>query len=120
MTETNATSEYCITTIKKRLEEEPNLSSTVSGILEELEEIESKRRDKVKFNETRQRFGDVAMKLQASLALKDVFIQVDSSEQSGRLTKVTPKMSPSDIKWLIENKITSSKEIGSDCIRVGE
>ena len=47
MTETNATSEYCITTIKKRLEEGPNLSSTVSGILEELEAIESKRRDEV-------------------------------------------------------------------------
>ena len=58
-------------------------------------------------NEIRQRFGDVATKLQAALALKDVFIQVVSSEQSGRLTKVTAKMSPSDIKWLIENKITN-------------
>ena len=74
----------------------------------------------MKFNETRQRFGDVATKLQAALALKDVFIQVVSSEQSGRLTKVTAKMSPSDIKWLIENKITISKEIGSDSIRVVE
>ena len=61
------------TAIIKRLEEEPNLSSTVSGILEELEAIESKRRDEVKFNETRQRVGDVATKLQAALALKDVF-----------------------------------------------
>ena len=74
----------------------------------------------MKFNETRQRFGDVATKLEAALALKDVFIQVVSSEQSGRLTKVTAKMSPSDIKWLIENKITISKEIGSDSIRVVE
>ena len=71
-------------------------------------------------NETRQRFGDVATKLQAALALKDVFIQVVSSEQSGRLTKVTAKMSPSDIKWLIENTITIPKEIGSDSIRVVE
>ena len=71
-------------------------------------------------NETRQRFGDVATKLQAALALKDVFIQVVSSEQSGRFTKVTAKMSPSDIKWLIENKFTISKEIGSDSIRVVE
>ena len=55
----------------------------------------------MKFNETRQRFGDVAMNLQAALALNDVFIQVVSSEQSGRFTKVTAKMSPSDIKWLI-------------------
>lgn len=71
-------------------------------------------------NETRQRFGDVSTKLQAALALKDVFIQVVSSEQSGRFTKVTAKISPSDIKWLIENKITISKEIGSDSIRVVE
>ena len=71
-------------------------------------------------NETRQRFGDVATKLQAALALKDVFIQVVSSEQNGRFTKVTAKMSPSDIKWLIENKITIPKEIGSDSIRVVE
>ena len=71
-------------------------------------------------NETRQRFGDVATKLQAALTLKDVFIQVVSSEQSGRFTKVTAKMSPSDIKWLIENKFTISKEIGSDSIRVVE
>ena len=71
-------------------------------------------------NETRQKLGDVATKLQAALALKDVFIQVVSSEQSGRLTKVTAKMSPSDIKWLIENKITILKEIGSDSIRVVE
>ncbi len=71
-------------------------------------------------NETRQRFGDVATKLQAALALKDVFIQVVSSEQSGRFTKVTAKMSRSDIKWLIENKFTIPKEIGSDSIRVVE
>lgn len=71
-------------------------------------------------NETRQRFGDVSTKLQAALALKDVFIQVVSSEQSGRFTKVTAKMSPSDIKWLIENKFTIPKEIGSDSIRVVE
>ena len=71
-------------------------------------------------NETKQRFGDVATKLQAALALKDVFIQVVSSEQSGRFTKVTAKMSPSDIKWLIDNKFTIPKEIGSDSIRVVE
>lgn len=117
---THAAVLYGITTIKKCLEEEPNLASTVSGILEELEAIESKRRDEVKFNETRQRFGDVATKLQAALALKDVFIQVVSSEQSGKFTKVTAKMSPSDIKWLIENKFTIPKEIGSDSIRVVE
>lgn len=117
---THAAVLYGITTIKKCLEEEPNLASTVSGILEELEAIESKRRDEVKFNETRQRFGDVATNLQAVLALKDVFIQVVSSEQSGRFTKVTAKMSRSDIKWLIENKFTIPKEIGSDSIRVVE
>ena len=117
---THAAVLYGITTIKKRLEEEPNLTSTVSGILEELEAIESKRRDEVKFNETRQRFGDVTTKLQAALALKDVFIQVVSSEKSGRFTKVTAKMSPSDIKWLIDNKFTIPKEIGSDSIRVVE
>jgi S-DNA-T family DNA segregation ATPase FtsK/SpoIIIE len=71
-------------------------------------------------NETRQRFGDVTTKLQAALALKDVFIQVVSSEKSGRFTKVTAKMSPSDIKWLINNKFTIPKEIGSDSIRVVE
>ena len=71
-------------------------------------------------NETKQRFGDVATKLQAALALKDVFIQVVSSEQSGRFTKITAKMSSSDIKWLIENKFTITKEIGSDSIRVVE
>lgn len=42
---THAAVLYGITTIKKCLEEEPNLASTVSGILEELEAIESKRRD---------------------------------------------------------------------------
>ena len=56
----------------------------------------------------------------AALALKDVFIQVVSSEQSGRFTKVSAKMSPSDIKWLIENKFTILKEIGSDYVRVVE
>lgn len=117
---THAAVLYGVTTIKKCLEEEPNLASTVSGILEELEAIESKRRDEVKFNETRQRFGDVATKLQAALALKDVFIQLVSSEQSGKFTKVTAKMSRSDIKWLIENKFTIPKEIGSDSIRVVE
>ncbi len=117
---THAAVLYGIRTIEKRFEEDPNLASTVSGILEELEAIESKRIDAVKFNETRQRFGDVATKLQAALALRDVFIQVVSSEQSGRFTKVTAKMSPSDIKWLIENKITIPKEIGSDSIRVVE
>lgn len=71
-------------------------------------------------NETRQRFGDVATKLQAALALKDVFIRVVSSEQSGRFTKVIAKMSPSDVKWLNENKLMISKEIGSDSIRVVE
>lgn len=71
-------------------------------------------------NETRQRFGDVATKLQAALALKDVFIQVVSSEQNGRFAKVTAQMSSSDIKWLCENKSMISKEIGSDAIRVVE
>ena len=71
-------------------------------------------------NETRQRFGDVTTKLQAALALKDVFIQVVSSERSGRFTKVIAKMSPSDVKWLNENKLMISKEIGSDSIRVVE
>ena len=71
-------------------------------------------------NETRQRFGDVATKLLAALALKDIFIQVVSSEQSWRFTKVTAKMSSSDIKWLNENKLMISKEIGSGSIRVVE
>ncbi len=72
------------------------------------------------YNETKQRFGDIATMLQAVLVLKDVFIQVVSSEQGGRFTKITAKMSPSDIKWLRENKCTISKEIGSDSIRVVE
>lgn len=71
-------------------------------------------------NETRQRFGDVATKLQAALALKDVFIQVVASEQSGRFTKVTAKMSSGDIKWLCENKFTIQKELGSNSLRVIE
>lgn len=44
---THAAVLYGITTIKKRLEEEPSLASTVSGILEELEAIESERSDDV-------------------------------------------------------------------------
>ena len=40
---THAAVLYGITTIKKRLEEEPSLASTVPGILEDLEAIESKR-----------------------------------------------------------------------------
>lgn len=72
------------------------------------------------FNETKLRFGDVAMQLQAALASKDVSIQVVASEQGGCFTKVTAKMSSGDIKWLCENKVTILKGIGSDSLRVVE
>lgn len=72
------------------------------------------------FNETKQRFGDVATKLQAALALNDVFAQVVSSGQNGRSTQVVVIMSSSDTEWLRENKSTVLKEIGSASLRVVE
>ena len=72
------------------------------------------------FNETKLRFSDVAMELQAALASKDVSVQVVASEQGGCFTKVTAKMSSGDIKWLCENKVTILKGIGSDSLRVVE
>ena len=75
---------------------------------------------KMNFNETKQQFGDVAAKLQAALALNDVFAQVVSSGQNGRFTQVAVKMTSSNIEWLRENKSTVLKEIGSASLRVVE
>ena len=119
---THASVLYGIAAIKKHLAENPSLASTLSCILEELEakKEKTKRKIEMNFNETKHRFGDVATKLQAALALNDVFVQVISSGQNGRFTQVTVKMSSSNIKWLRENKATVLKEIGGEPIRLVE